>query len=57
MQVVNPQYTKHSSLKECQTGMDLLRQGQGELVVDSAQALRHHVSVHGEVLERVEVFK
>ena len=57
MQVVNPQYTKHSSLKECQTGMDLLRQGQGELVVDSAQALRHLVSVHGAVLERVEVFK
>jgi hypothetical protein len=49
MQVVNPQYTKHSSLKECQIGMDLLRQR--ELVVDSAPALRHHLSVHGEVLE------
>jgi hypothetical protein len=41
--------------QECQTGVE--RKLQRELAVRSTLALRHQFSVHGDVLERVEVFK
>jgi hypothetical protein len=46
---VNPKYTRHSRLQECQTRMD--RVPQKELALDLALVLCHHFSVHREVLE------
>jgi hypothetical protein len=53
---VNPAYPQHARMKECQVGMDRGRI-QHESAITSAMALRCKVTVHGDVLERVEVFK
>ncbi len=52
---VNPAYPRNIWTQECQTGVE--RKLQRESAVHSALALRHQFSVHGDVLERVEVFK
>jgi hypothetical protein len=52
---VNPAYPRHIRMQECQTGVE--RKLQRELVVCLALALRRQFSVHGDVLERVAVFK
>jgi len=52
---VNPMYTGHQNTKEWQVGVK--RKQQREAAVTSALALRQQFSVHGEALERVEVFK
>jgi hypothetical protein len=52
---VNPAYPQHIRTKECQIGVE--RKIQRELAVSLALALRRQFTVHGEVLERVEVFK
>ena len=52
---VNPAYPRHIWTQECQTGVE--RKLQRESAVRSALALRHQSSVHGDVLEHVEVFK
>jgi hypothetical protein len=52
---VNPKFTRHQNTKECQVGVE--RKQQREAAVTSALALRQQFTVHGEALERVEVFK
>jgi hypothetical protein len=52
---VNPSYPRHYRSKECSIGAE--RKQQREAAVTSALALRQQFSVHGDVLERVEVFK
>jgi hypothetical protein len=52
---VNPKFTGHQNTKECQVGVE--RKQQWEAAVTSALALRQQFSVHGEALDRVEVFK
>jgi hypothetical protein len=52
---VDPRYPRHRFTKECQVGVE--RKKQREAAVTLALALRQQFSVHGEVLERVEVFK
>ena len=52
---VNPFYPRHYTSKECSIGVE--RKQQREAAVTSALALRQQFSVHGDVLERVEVFK
>ncbi len=52
---VDPRYPRHRFTKECQVGVE--RKKQQEAVVTSALALRQQFSVHGNTLERVEVFK
>jgi hypothetical protein len=52
---VNPKFTGHQATKECQVGVE--RRQQREAAVTSALALRQQFSVHGEALERVEVYK
>ncbi len=52
---VNPAYPRHIRMQECQTGVE--QKLQRELAVRSALALRRQFSVHGDVLECVEVFK
>ena len=52
---VDPRYPRHQFTKECQVGVE--RRKQREAAVTSALALRQQFSVHGEALERVEVFK
>jgi hypothetical protein len=52
---VNPAYPQHIWTKECQTGVE--RKQQRKLVVSAALALRRQFTVHGDALERVEVFK
>jgi hypothetical protein len=52
---VNPKYTGHQTTKECQVVIE--RKQQREAAATSALALRQQFSVHGEALERVEVFK
>jgi hypothetical protein len=52
---VNPAYPRHIWTQECQTGVE--QKLQKESAVHSALALRCQFSVHGDVLERVEVFK
>jgi hypothetical protein len=52
---VDPRYPRHQFTKECQVGVE--RKKQREAAVTSALALRKQFSVHGDVLERVEVFK
>jgi hypothetical protein len=52
---VNPAYPQHIRTQECQTGVE--RKLQWESVVCSALALRRQFSVHGDMLEHVEVFK
>jgi hypothetical protein len=54
---VNPSYPRHDRTKECQVGMD--RRLQRESAIESALALHCDfvIHVHGDVFERVEVFK
>jgi hypothetical protein len=52
---INPLYPHHRFTKECQVGVE--RKKQREMAVTSALTLRQQFSVHGDVLERVEVFK
>ncbi len=52
---VDPKYTRHQNSKECMVGAE--RGQQREAAVTSALGLRQQFSVHGEALERVEVFK
>ena len=52
---VNPAYPRHIWSKECQ--IEVERKLQHELAVSLARALRRQFTVHGNVLERVEVFK
>jgi hypothetical protein len=52
---VNPAYPRLIRTQECQTRVE--RKLQRESAVRSALALRRQFSVHGDVLERVEVFK
>jgi hypothetical protein len=52
---VNPCYPRHMQTKECQVGVE--RRKQRETAISSAMALRQQFTVHGDVLERVEVYK
>jgi hypothetical protein len=52
---VHPAYPRHRLSKECQIGVE--RKHQRETAVASALALRQQFTVHGDVLERVEIFK
>ncbi len=52
---VDPQYPRHRFTKECQLGV--ARKKQREAAVTSTLALRQQFSVHGDMLEQVEVFK
>ena len=52
---VNPFYPRHQLLKECQVGAE--RRRQWETAVTAALALRQQYTIHGDVLERVEVYK
>ncbi len=51
----NPRYSAHINTKECRVGM--ARQHHRDMAVRSALALRQQFMVHGDVLERVEVFR
>ena len=52
---LNPSYPWHFTSKECSIGVE--RKQQWEAAVTSALALWQQFLVHGDVLERVEVFK
>jgi hypothetical protein len=52
---VNFAYTRHTRTKECAMGM--ARRQQQEAAVASALALHCQFTVHGDTLEKVEVFK
>ncbi len=52
---VNPLYPHHWLSKECQVGAE--RQRQRETAVTAALALRQQYTIHGNVLEQVEVYK
>jgi hypothetical protein len=52
---VNLAYPRHIQTQECHTGVEWKLQR--ESTVRLALALRHQFSVHGDVLEHVEVFK
>ncbi len=52
---VNPAYPQHIRTKECQLGVE--RKIQCKLAVSSALALCRQLTIHGDVFERVEVFK
>ncbi len=52
---VDPRYARHQYTKECQVGVE--QKKQREAAVTLALALRQQFSVHGDVLEQVEVFK
>ena len=51
----DPRYLTHINTKECWVGTE--RQHQRDMVVQSALALRQQLTVHGNVLERVKVFR
>jgi hypothetical protein len=51
----NPRYPAHINTKECRVGTE--RQHQWDMAVQSALALRQQFTVHGDVLEWVEVFR
>ena len=51
----NPRYPAHINTKECRVGTE--RRHQRDMAVQSALALRQQFTVHGDVLERVEVFR
>ncbi len=51
----NPRYPAHINTKECRVGT--ARRHQRDMAVRSALALRQQFTVHGDVLERVEVFR
>jgi hypothetical protein len=52
---VHPLYPCHRLSKECQVGVE--RRRQRETAVTAALALRQQFTIHGDVLERVEVYK
>jgi hypothetical protein len=52
---VNPIYPRHQYSKECQVGVE--RRKQHETAISSALALRRQFTIHGDVLEHIEVFK
>jgi hypothetical protein len=52
---VNPRYPRHWLSKECQVGAE--KQRQRETVVTAALALRQQYTIHGDVLEQVEIYK
>jgi hypothetical protein len=52
---VNFAYPRHTRTKEC--AMSMARQQQQEAAGASALALRCQFTVHGDALEKVEVFK
>ncbi len=52
---VHPLYPHHQLSKECQVGVE--RRQQWEAAVTAALALRQQFTIHGNVLERVEVYK
>jgi hypothetical protein len=52
---VHPLYPCHWLSKECQVGVE--RRGQREAAVTAALVLRQQFTIHGDVLERVEVYK
>jgi hypothetical protein len=52
---VNPAYPRHNRMQECQTRVE--HKLQRESAVHSALALCRQFSVHGDVLECIEVFK
>jgi hypothetical protein len=52
---VNPFYPRHQLSKECQVGAE--RRRQRETAVTAALALRQQYTIHGDVLEQVEVYK
>ena len=52
---VNPIHPTHINTEECRVGA--ARRHQWEMAVRSALALRQQFMVHGDVLERVEVFR
>ena len=52
---VNPLYPRYWLSKECQVGAE--RRQQRETVVTAALALCQQYTIHGDVLERVEVYK
>ncbi len=51
----NPRYPAHINTKECLVGT--ARRHQRDMAVRSALALRQQFTVHGDVLERVKVFR
>jgi hypothetical protein len=52
---VNPGYPRHIRMQECQTGVE--QKVQRESAVRLALVLHHQFLIHGDVLERIEVFK
>jgi hypothetical protein len=52
---VNPLYPRHRYSKECQVGVE--RRKQRKTAVSSALALRQQLTIRGDVLECVEVYK
>ena len=52
---VKPAFPCHIRTKECQIGVE--RRAQRESAVALALALRRQFTVHGDALERVEVYK
>jgi hypothetical protein len=52
---VDPRVPMHINTKECMLGM--ARHHQRDMAVQSALALRQQFTVHGDVLERVKVFR
>jgi hypothetical protein len=51
----NPRYPAHINTKECRVGTE--RRNQRDMAVQSALALCQQFTVHGDVLERVKVFR
>jgi hypothetical protein len=52
---VDPHYLAHINMKECRAGTE--RRHQQDMAVQSALALREQFMVHGDVLEKVEVYR
>ncbi len=52
---VDPHYPVHINTKECRAGME--RRHQRDMAVQSALALREQFMVHGDVLEKVKVYR
>jgi hypothetical protein len=52
---VDPRYPAHINTKECRMGT--ARRHQRDMAVQSALALHQQFTVHGDVLERVKVFR
>ena len=52
---VNSRFTGHWKTESCKIGTE--RKSQRKAAIDSAIALRCNFKVHGEVLEKIDVFK